>query len=211
MSTGPKTVLLTEVRLRVAFLAQPYVSKNDDGKDKASYSVVALIEPNSPAHQAIRQANREVAQAAWGAQWEAVMQQLAAQDRLCLHDGATKATDPSYQGKLFVSASSSRKPRTLVTRGGVNVEISEKDPMFPYAGCWANVLVNPWAQGPDGKPNKFGKRVNAEILAVQFLRHDEAFGRAAAPIKLEEFPTVETNGADAAPPAAAAGSAASLI
>jgi hypothetical protein len=209
MSNVQKNILLTEVRLRVAFLAQPYVSKNDNGQDKASYSVVALFEPNSQAHQVAKAGVREVAQAAWGAQYEAVLQQLAAQDRLFLHDGATKATDPSYAGKLFVSASSSRKPRCLVTRNGQNVEISENDPMFPYSGCWANILINPWAQGPDSKPNKFGKRVNAEILAVQFLRHDEAFGRVAAPEKMDEFPMVETAGADAPPPAG--GAAASLI
>lgn len=202
-----KTVLLLETRLRVCFMAQPYVSKNDQGQDKVSYSLVALFEPNSQAHDTLRVGIREVAQAAWGAQYETVLQQLAAQDRLCLHDGATKATDPTYQGKLFISANSRTQPAALVTRNGQNVKIGPEDPMYPYSGCWANVQVNLWAQGPDGKPNKYGKRVNAEIVAVQFLRHDEAFGRGPTIVNPEEFPTMETNGADSAPPAAAAGGA----
>ena len=33
------------------------------------------------------------------------------------------------------------------------------------------MLINPWVQN-----NKFGKRINANLLAVRFVDHGEAFG-----------------------------------
>ena len=200
------TVLLPEVRLSYAYLAKPYVGKGDNGNAKASYTSHGLFKPGSPAHVALKDAINKCAAAGWGAQAEAVKLQLSGQDKLCIHDGnVTKGGQGAYKDMLFVSASNSRKPRILVTRGGVNVEIGDDDPMFPYSGCWANLLLDIWPQSPDGKPSQFGKRINATLTGVQFLRHDEAFsggGRIAQP---EEFPTVETAGADAPPPSAAGG------
>lgn len=40
-----------------------------------------------------------------------------------------------------------------------------------YAGCRVNVLIKPWYMD-----NKFGKRVNASLLAVQFVGDDEPLG-----------------------------------
>lgn len=201
------SVLLTEVRLSYAYLASPYVGKGEGGKPgKASYTAHGIFKPESAAHKALRDAIMKVAALGWGAQAESTILQLKGQDKLCLHDGnITKGGQGPYKDMLFVSASNERKPRILVTRNGVNVEIGPDDPMFPYSGCWANLLLDIWPQSPDGKPSQWGKRINATLTGVQFLRHDEAFsggGRIASP---EEFPTVETAGADAAPPAAGAG------
>lgn len=201
------TVLLPEVRLSYAYLASPYVGKPEPGKTpKSSYTAHGLFKPESPAHKALRDAIMKVAALGWGAQAEATIVQLKGQDKLCIHDGnITKGGAEPYKDMLFVSASNERKPRILVTRNGQNIEIGNDDPMFPYSGCWANLLVDVWPQSPDGKPSQWGKRINATLTGVQFLRHDEAFsggGRIANP---EEFPTVETAGADAPAPGAAAG------
>lgn len=198
-----ENVLLTEVRLRNANLANPFIGKNDKGEQTMNYSLRALFAPGSAAHTALSAAIQKVCAAKWGAQAGAFIQEMNAANTLCLHDGATKASDPEFAGKKFVSASSRRKPRALATINGQNVELGPEHPSYPYAGCWANVLLNVWPQEPKGQ---WPRRVNAEVLAVQFLRHDEAFlGGAAAAVNLEEFPQVETAGADAAPPAAAAG------
>lgn len=200
------SVLLTEVRLSYAYLATPFVGRNDNGSSKASYTAHALFRPGSSAHTAMRDAITKVAAAGWSAQAEAVLAQLKGQDRLCLHDGnVSKGGEGPYKDMLFVSASNVRKPRILVTRNGVNVEIGEDDPMFPYSGCWANMMVDIWPQGPDGKPSPFGKRINAALTGVQFLRHDEAFSGGGRIASAEEFPAMETAGADAAPPAASSG------
>jgi len=41
----------------------------------------------------------------------------------------------------------------------------------PYAGCYVNMSIRLWAQD-----NQFGKRVNAQLRAVQFVKDGEAFG-----------------------------------
>jgi hypothetical protein len=205
------SVLLEDVLLSYAYLATPYGSKQDDGKVKLTFTTHAVFKPESKAHLAMRKAIMDVAAAGWGAQAEATIIQLKGQDKLCLHDGnITKGGAEPYKDMLFVSASNERRPRILVTEQGRNVEIGADHPFFPYSGCRANVMVDIWPQSPDGKPSKWGKRINATLTGVQFLRHGEPLsggGRIAAP---EEFPTVETAGADSAPPAAAGG-AGSLI
>lgn len=200
------TVLLTDVLLSYAYLAQPYGSKNDDGSVKLTYTTHAVFAPGSPAHEAMRKAIRDVAAQGWGAQAEAVIMQLKGQDKLCIHEGnVTKGGQPPYKDMLFVSASNERKPKILVTRNGVNTEIGNEDTMFPYSGCRANVMVDIWPQSPDGKPSKWGKRINATLTGVQFLHHGEPLGGGGRVAQPEEFPTVETAGADAPAPSAAGG------
>ena len=195
-----ENVLLLDVRLRNANLATPFVGKNDKGETTTNYSVRALFAPGTPAHVALSAAIQKVAAAKWGAQSGAFIQEMNAANTLCLHDGATKASDPAFNGMKFVSASSKRQPTALISRQGANVKMTVDDPCYPYAGCWANVQLNIWPQEAKGQ---WPRRINAEVTAVQFLRHDEAFvGGAAAAVKLDEFPVVETAGADAAAPAA---------
>jgi hypothetical protein len=40
----------------------------------------------------------------------------------------------------------------------------------PYAGCYVNCALNIWAQD-----NQYGRRINAELVSVQFLRDGDAF------------------------------------
>lgn len=104
-------------------------------------------------------------------------------DKVFLRDGATKATgeeddagNPVYVDGygpdiMFVSSSNSKKipvvDRDLTPLG-------EEDGK-PYAGCYVNATIRIWAQD-----NKWGKRVNAQLRAVQFLKDGEAFGDSGA-------------------------------
>ncbi len=60
----------------------------------------------------------------------------------------------------------------------------------PYAGCYVNAVVDIWAQD-----NNFGKRINASLSGVQFLRDGDAFagGGVAAPDDFDDI----SEGADA--------------
>jgi hypothetical protein len=206
-------VTLLDVMLSYAYLASPYVGKPEPGKTpKAVFTTHGLYAPGSPNHVLMSNALRQCASLGWGAQGDATLVQLKGQDRLCQHDGnITKGGVEPYKDMLFVSASNDHRPRIVVTRNGVNVEIGVDDPMFPYSGCRANLILDLWPQSPDGKPSQWGKRINATLTGVQFVSHGQALsggGRIATP---DEFPTVETAGADAAPPGAAAGAGPSLI
>src|SRR5262245_31594875 len=125
MSQNPDSqvvVLLENVRLSYFYGFEPYVGKNSEGKDTRTYSVHALFDATHPALELVKQAQRKVAVAGWGPQAEAVLNQLAAQDKLCLHNGnVSKMDNEAYKDKFFVSANSKNKPRIIVTRGGQNV------------------------------------------------------------------------------------------
>jgi len=100
----------------------------------------------------------------------------------CLRDGNDKPDIEGYgDGVMFISAS--RKTRPAVVDRQVN-PVTEEDGVV-YAGCYVNATIRLWVQD-----NKFGKRVNAELRAVQFVKDGESFG--AAPVNAEdEFDALE--------------------
>ncbi len=203
-------VLLEDVMLSYAYLAEPFVGKNERGETTYTYTTHALFPPNSPQHLKMKDAIARAAVIGWGSQGETVKAQLAAMDKLCIHDGnVTKGGQGPYKDMLYVACNSRNKPRILATRNGVNVELSPGDPLFPYSGCKANVAFDVYPQGAQGaKPNPGGKRINAGLTGVQFVSHGTPLGGGGRVASLEEFPTVDTAGADAPAPGAAAPGAA---
>lgn len=87
-------------------------------------------------------------------------------DKICLKDGEDAEYD-GYAGCMSFKASNSKRP--LVIDRGRN-PVSEDDDMF-YAGCYVNATVELWAQN-----NQYGKRINANLLGVQFAKNGEPFG-----------------------------------
>ena len=130
-----------------------------------------------------------------------MLKALKAQDRLCIHRGdVSKVGQAPYAGKLYISASNSIQPRILATIDGINQEIGPDSEYAPYSGCYANATVIIWAQD-----NKFGKRINAQLTGVQFLRHSERLSGGGRAASLDEFGPVKSEGADADAPSASEG------
>lgn len=95
---------------------------------------------------------------------------------VALRDGNDKSDMDGYGDEImFVTAS--RKSRPAVVDRAVN-PITEEDGII-YAGCYVNATIRLWVQD-----NQYGKRVNAELRAVQFVKDGESFG--AAPVKAED-------------------------
>ncbi|MGA0207534.1 MAG: ssDNA-binding protein [Ilumatobacteraceae bacterium] len=84
-----------------------------------------------------------------------------------LRDGAEKDLDGYGAGRCFLSAKSKTRP-TIIDRD--KTPLAEEDGKL-YPGCWVNAIVTPWAQD-----NNYGKRVNFNLLLVQFVKDDEPFG-----------------------------------
>lgn len=96
--------------------------------------------------------------------------------KTCLRDGNEKPNMDGYgDGTMFITAS--RKTRPAVVDRSVN-PVTEEDGVI-YAGCYVNATVRFWVQD-----NKWGKRVNAELRAVQFVKDGESFG--AGPVNAED-------------------------
>jgi hypothetical protein len=90
--------------------------------------------------------------------------------KVCLHEGSEKEYDGYDESVMFISASSKKRP-VVVNR--LRQPVAEGDAQCPYAGCYVNAVVNLWAQD-----NQFGKRINASLEAVQFVKDGSAFGEA---------------------------------
>lgn len=204
-------------RLSYAYLFDGYEGESDDGKKTVSYCTHVIVDPNTPADSLrglksgkeylamIKAAQREVAVAGWGDNADNVLKELQGKDKLALHAGdISKPGQEGYAGNFFLSTNSKVRPTLVETKEGRNVQLVKADGR-PYSGCWAVVHLAMYPQGANGKPSKYGKRINCQLMGVQFVKHGDAFGggRVSAP---EEFGVIAGD-ADAAAPAGADDSA----
>jgi hypothetical protein len=171
--------------VRVAF-PQFFEAKTVNGEGKPAFSASFLIEPTDPQIKAINAAIDQVAKDKWGAKADAVLKQMRATDKVALHDGDLKAQYSGFEGMFYVSARSAVRPLVIDRDKSPLVEADGK----PYAGCYVNASVELWAQD-----NNYGKRINASLGGVQFLRDGDAFA-GGAPASEDEFDDI-TAGADA--------------
>lgn len=155
--------------------------------------------------QAVKDAQRKVAQAAWPKNWEAQLKALSHVDKLALHDGVAKAAKyPEYDGHYYVSANGTKRPTAMQTIGGKNVPVVESDNLF-YGGAWGYLHVAIYAQGADGRKSDFGERVNCQLMGAHWVKHGDAFGGGGRVATPEEFAPINAGEADAPAPAAAGG------
>jgi hypothetical protein len=161
-------IKLNNVRLAFPVL---FEAKTVNGEGKPAFSASFLIAPDDPQVQVIREAIKQVVQEKWGAKADAMLKQMTASDKLALHDGDLKSNYDGFPGNLYLSARSATRPLVID---------KDKTPLGPqdgkpYAGCYVNASIELWAQD-----NNYGKRVNASLRGVQFLRDGDAFAGAGA-------------------------------
>lgn len=87
-------------------------------------------------------------------------------DKLCIKDGDEREYD-GYEGNWSIKAST-KKPVMLYDRKKQPIQTDNGE--F-YAGCYVNASISLWYQD-----NGWGKRINASLYAVQFVRDGEPFG-----------------------------------
>lgn len=86
-------------------------------------------------------------------------------DKLCLRAGEDKGR-PEYDGYMVLSANSKDKPIVISTNG--RSVVTDESESKIYAGCFVNAKVRVW-----GQDNTYGKRANAELVAIQFCDDGE--------------------------------------
>ena len=184
------TVMLRNVRGAFLHVHRPQVDA-DSGKE--SYGGSFLMEPDTAETAEniakVDAAMKAAASEKWGAKAPDVYKSLKAGGRVCLRDGDTKAEYEGFAGTMFVSASNSSKP-TLVDRvkdssTGKPRRLEESDGKS-YSGARYNVKIEVWAQD-----NKFGKRINASLMGLQFWEDGPRFGGGAVASE-DDFDAEET-------------------
>jgi hypothetical protein len=170
--------------VRLAFPAL-FEAKTVNGEGTPAFSAAFLIDPKDPQVKVANALIDEVAREKWGGKADAMLKQLRAADKVCLHDGNTKAQYAGFEGMLYISARNDKRP-LVIDRDKTPLQPSDGR---PYGGCYVNAVVDVWAQD-----NNYGKRINASLSGVQFLRDGDAFvgGGAANPDDFEEL-GVESN------------------
>lgn len=154
------TIRISGVRFSYPHLRKPY--KGDDDKGEPKYGLVALLPKKT--HRAAKDLIKERIEELLK---ENKVKSLAS-DRKFLRDGDTSGK-PEHEGHYTVSARETRRP-PLRNRDNSVVEPEDADEVF-QPGYWGDVLIRPWYQN-----NKYGKRVNAGLSSVQFVKKDEVFG-----------------------------------
>ena len=193
-------IKLKDVRLLyAAALFEPQRGPNGEGDPK--HSATFGFPPNHPVVALIRAGFKAVAEEKWAAKAAEVFAALKAGDKLCLHDGAAKADKEGYAGNLFLTASNKLKP--LVIDGNLSPLAANSG--RPYSGCYVNATIQLWAQD-----NKFGKRINASLMGVQFLRDGQRLsgGGVSSVDDYEAIPDAAPTGGGATASTAAGGQAA---
>lgn len=172
-------IMLRNARLAFPNLWQARPPK--DGKGKAKFGASLILEPGNPAIKELEAAFVKMAREKWAEKGDAILKGLKAQDRLCLHDGATKAGYAGFDGNFFVSANSEIRPSAY---NKDRTPVQESDGKL-YSGCFVNASIELWTQ--DSKD--YGKRINAQLRGVQFLRDGDAFaaGTAASDDEFEDL------------------------
>lgn len=170
---------LNNVRLAFPQLWEP---KTVNGEGEPAFSATFLLAPDHPDVAKLRAAMEQIGKDKWGAKWPTVKKEIEAKDRTALHDGDTKSDYAGFAGNLFVSSRSKTRPGTF---GADRNPVAEADGKL-YAGCYVNAVVELWAQD-----NNFGRRINASLSGVQFLKDGDAFAGGVA-AKADDFEDVSS-------------------
>jgi hypothetical protein len=180
-------LMLQNVRLAFPVLWEP---KTVNGEGEPAYSASLLLPANHPQVKQIKDAIEAAAKAKFADKWDVILKQLRASDKTALHNGDTKAQYTGFSGNMFVAARSAADKRPLVLdRDRTPLVASDGR---PYAGCYVNASLEFWGQN-----NGYGKRINAQLRAVQFLRDGESFGGGSV-ASVDEFLDLSKQGEDLA-------------
>jgi len=170
--------------VRIAYAQGVFEARAAKPGDKPKFGAAFLFPKDHPAVKQLSEAVIKAATAKWGAKANEMLAMLKAGDRLPIHSGDAKAMSGGYAGNLYLNAGNAIKPLVLDADRSFLSATDGK----PYSGCYVNAIVEIWAQD-----NQHGKRVNASLLGVQFVRDGErlAGGSVATANDFEAIPGSE--------------------
>src|SRR5690625_1631945 len=106
-------------------------------------------------------------------------------DRICFKNGDDIEYD-GYAGHMSIKASNNKRPLVL---DNDKTPLTEDDNRI-YAGCYVNAVIELWAQN-----NSWGKRINANLLGLQFAKDGEPFGDGVS-ASADDFDALDIDDAD---------------
>jgi hypothetical protein len=173
-------VRINNVRVAFPVLFNP---KSVNGEGDPAFSASFILDPvaNKADLKVLDEAIVKAAEEKWGPKAATILAGLRKSGKVCLRDGDEKPEYDGYPGNMFVSARSKSRPLVIDRDKTPLVEADGR----PYGGAFVNAVLDLWAQD-----NDYGKRVNATLSGVQFVRDGDAFG-GGRPASADEFDEVE--------------------
>jgi hypothetical protein len=171
-------ILIKNVRASYPHVLKPMANKDATGKVTGeSYSIKVLL-PKETHEEAAKLCRRAITKILK----ESNKSEPIPSDRRFLQDGDPRDEDdtgkPEEKGCWVISARETKRPIVIDNRRdpktGKPRRLNPDDPRDVeriYGGCFVNIMIRPWWQS-----NAFGKRVNAGLSVVQFVRDGEPFG-----------------------------------
>lgn len=176
---------------------KPYIGK--DGKEEAPSDRDAILAlgiklPADPKAKVktvplLQQVNKALARQKWAAKGDAIYAALDKQDKIYLHDGATKADYEGFEGNYFIATNSKTKPSTF---DQLRNEVGEGDGVI-YSGAFVTVGLDFWCQDN----NDWGKRINSGLRGIQKLRDGDAFSGGGKAASADEYDEIGVEEGDA--------------
>ena len=168
-------IMLNDQRLAFPALWAP----ESFGDGAPAYGGKLIIQPS--AKKIIKIIDDAMLEAAKGQpKWtnpEKILAKLVTDDAVCFRkkEYCDKNGDPynGFEDAYYLSLRSEKTKPLVLDRD--KSPLQETDGR-PYSGCYVNAHVEIWAQD-----NKYGRRINATLLGVQFFRDGDAFGGGSNP------------------------------
>lgn len=200
-------IYISNARLSFPNLVEPQKRVDaSTGKERSSYNCELILAPTDPHFAAFMKKCGELALDKWKEHAQAVMQMIQNDRKLrCYGRGEEKVNQKTFQvydgyvGNVYITVGNSTAPQMIQADGTpvdpANTMAYQALARKLYGGCRVNAAIKPWCQ-----ENKHGRGMRCDLVAIQFLKDDAAFGAGA----------VDTSGmfgAVAAPAAAPASNA----
>jgi len=146
------------------------------------YEASFLLDPSDKDHAAVIAEIEEVADDIAKEMWPKKRPPGLERCYGLANDDEKKSQYDGYEDMFFISTSATQNTPPLIVDAGRNALVIKDgvEPKIPYAGCYVTASITLWTQD-----NQFGKRINANLRAVQFKKDGEAFS-GVKPVDVDE-------------------------
>jgi hypothetical protein len=179
--------------VRIAFCNSLWVPEpfgGPGGAGEPAHAARFIIPPKHKAVKLLDDAIETVAKEKWKDKWETVLRKIVKEGDICFtkadYENSSGEVYDGFENSFSLGARSAQRP-LVIDRDKTPLIVSDGR---PYAGCYVNAQVDIWAQD-----NGFGKRVNAKLSGVQFVRDGDAFS-GSPPAKPDDFDDLADQGED---------------
>jgi len=190
-------IYISNARLSFPNLIEPQRKINDRGEERISYNCELILPPDDPSFAAFMKRYGEMALEKWKEHAQAVMQMVQNDRKLrCYGKGEEKVNQKTFQvydgypGNVFITVGNQHAPQMIQADGKpvdpANTMAYQALARRLYGGCRVNAAVKPWLQ-----ENKHGRGIRCDLVAIQFLKDDTAFGTGVTDAS-DMFGTVAT-------------------